>query len=201
MSNGNEAQARIKINRLLQEAGWRLESTAEGNSNVFLENNVNMSTLGDDYQGARGRIDYLLLDDDSRPLVVLEAKSENIEPLSAKEQAREYALSKQAKFVILSNGNVHYLWNLEHGNPERINAFPTLQSLQDLSQHNTEIIPLHSVNVEADYIAITQMHNYAEFPAYQDESQRPEFIKNNKLRFLRHYQVSAIKSIQAEYCF
>jgi len=174
-----------------------LEDTAEGSRNVFLENNVTMASLGDDYQSVRGRIDYLLLDNDSRPLVVLEAKSESIEPLSAKEQARAYAESKNAKYIILSNGNVHYLWShLEHGNPERINAFPTLQSFQDLSTHATESIPLHTVSVEADYIAVTQMHNYAEFPEYQDEAQRPDFIKNNKLRFLRHYQISAVKSIQ-----
>jgi type I restriction enzyme R subunit len=44
-----------------------------------------------------------------RPLVVVEAKSEKIEPLYAKEQARRYAETQKAKYVILSNGNIHYL--------------------------------------------------------------------------------------------
>ncbi len=48
--------------------------------------------LGDDFQNdTHGFIDFLLLDKDGRPLVVVEAKKESIDPLSAKEQARNYA--------------------------------------------------------------------------------------------------------------
>ncbi len=59
--------------------------------------------------------------------MVLEAKSEKIEPLFAKEQARKYAIAQNAQYIILSNGNVHYFWNLEQGNPERISAFPRFE--------------------------------------------------------------------------
>lgn len=58
---------------------------------------MKFSELGDDLEnavsrsGARGAIDFLLLDKDKRPLVVLEAKKKSIDPLSAKEQARNYA--------------------------------------------------------------------------------------------------------------
>ena len=48
---------------------------------------------------------------------MLEAKAEGIDPLFAKEQARKYARSKNCRFVILSNGNLHYFWDLERGNP------------------------------------------------------------------------------------
>lgn len=34
-----EAKARIKINKLLEEAGWRFFDTKEGKANVLLENN------------------------------------------------------------------------------------------------------------------------------------------------------------------
>ena len=50
------------------------------------------------------------------PLVVLEAKSEDKNPLVGKEQARTYAKSQKCRFVILSNGNLHYFWDLEQGN-------------------------------------------------------------------------------------
>ena len=42
-----------------------------------------------------------------------------------KEQARKYAKSQNCRFVILSNGNLHYFWDLERGNPYVITAFPT----------------------------------------------------------------------------
>jgi type I restriction enzyme, R subunit len=35
-----KAQARIKINKLLEDAGWRLLDDANGKANVLLENNV-----------------------------------------------------------------------------------------------------------------------------------------------------------------
>ncbi len=34
-----EAKARIKINKLLEEADWRFFDTPEGKANVLLENN------------------------------------------------------------------------------------------------------------------------------------------------------------------
>ena len=55
----------------------------------------------------------------------LEAKAEGLSPLVGKEQARKYAKSQNCRFVILSNGNLHYFWDLERGNPYIITAFPT----------------------------------------------------------------------------
>ncbi len=131
MSNDLEAKARIKINKLLEEAGWRFFDTDEGKANIQLESNIKFNELGDDFEKiTNGYIDFLLLDESGNPLVVVEAKKEKIEPLFAKEQARKYALAQKAKYIILTNGNIHYLWDIESGNPERIQAFPTLQSLK-----------------------------------------------------------------------
>ena len=63
------------------------------------------------------------------PLIVLEAKSESKNPLAGKEQARKYARSQNCRFVILSNGNLHYFWDLERGNPYLITSFPTPDSV------------------------------------------------------------------------
>ena len=38
-----EAAARIKINNLLQEAGWRFFDDANGKANIVLENNVKIT--------------------------------------------------------------------------------------------------------------------------------------------------------------
>ena len=112
--NQKEASARIKINRLLEESGWRFEDSEKGKVNIQLEAGVKFNELDEDLEnavtrdGRRGAIDFLLLDTDGRALVVVEAKKESIDPLSAKEQARNYARNVGARFVILSNGNIHY---------------------------------------------------------------------------------------------
>jgi len=197
MSFELEAQARIKINKLLEDAGWRFFDTSDGKANIRLESHIKYNDLGDDFQKVRGGfIDFLLLDSNSDPLVVLEAKSEKIEPLFAKEQARKYAIAQRAQYVILSNGNVHYMWDLEKGNPERIHAFPRPESLKAYKSHKPDKERLLNEPINADFVALTQLPNYIDFPEYQDESKRGNFIKERKLRFLRPYQIQAVKSIQ-----
>ena len=39
----NEAHARIKINKLLEEAGWRFFDTDGGRANILLENHVKIT--------------------------------------------------------------------------------------------------------------------------------------------------------------
>ena len=109
-----EAKARIKINKLLEEAGWRFEDSKGGPANILLENNTKITNhelndYGEDYEKINnGFIDFLLLDSRGFPFVVLEAKSEDKHPLFGKEQARKYATAQKCRFVILSNGNSHY---------------------------------------------------------------------------------------------
>ena len=89
-----EAKARIKINQLLQDAGWRFFDNENGKANVVLESNTKITqkdidALGENYEKTKnGFIDFLLLDKDGYPLVILEAKSEDKNPLDGKEQAR-----------------------------------------------------------------------------------------------------------------
>ena len=131
-----EAQARIKINKLLESAGWRFFDDALGKANVALEPQVKLTraqvdAMGNDFESSgKGFVDFLLLDDQGFPLVVLEAKAESKNPLIGKEQARKYAKSQNCRFVILSNGNLHYLWDLLHGNPHVITRFPEPGSIK-----------------------------------------------------------------------
>ena len=126
-----EATARIKINKLLEAAGWRF--FAEGNkpANIHLEPSItikssDLDALGNNFEKvSKGFLDFLLLNTKGFPLIVLEAKAEDKEPLIGKEQARKYARSLNCRFVILSNGNLHYFWDLERGKPYLITSFPT----------------------------------------------------------------------------
>ena len=199
-----EAKARIKINKLLEEAGWRFFDSKEGRANIVLENKTKLTQteldeFGEDFEKTKnGFIDYLLLDDKGFPFIVLEAKKEEINPLFAKEQARKYAQSQNCRFIILSNGNLHYFWDLRRGNPNIIATFPKPETVIGYTEFKPNAEALVNETVKEDYIVKTQKPDYASDPRYIDESQRSAFIEENKLRFLRKYQVRAIERIQEE---
>jgi len=131
-----EATARIKINKLLEAAGWRFFDDGTARANIRLEPSVTLKSsdldaLGDNFEKtSKGFIDFLLLDAKGFPLIVLEAKSEDKSPLAGKEQARKYAKSLNCRFVILSNGNLHYFWDLECGCANRRFLLPGSNSRQ-----------------------------------------------------------------------
>lgn len=202
MANSKEAKARIKINKLLEESGWRFEDDKNGKANIQLEAGVKFNELDEDLEnavtsdGRRGAIDFLLLDKDGRALVVVEAKKEAIDPLSAKEQARNYARNAGARFVILSNGNIHYFWDTKHGNPDTISRFPTQDSITQYETYTPNPTELAQTEVNENYIISTQVPAFAIDPAFQDESNRVDFLRTNNLKQLRPYQVQAIKALQ-----
>lgn len=199
-----EAKARIKINKLLEEAGWRFFDSKKGRANIVLENKTKLTQteldeFGEDFEKTiNGFIDYLLLDNKGFPFIVLEAKKEEINPLFAKEQARKYAQSQNCRFIILSNGNLHYFWDLQRGNPNIIATFPKPETVIGYTEFKPNADALVNETVKEDYIVKTQKPDYASDPRYTDESQRSAFIEENKLRFLRKYQVRAIERIQEE---
>ena len=198
----NEAAARIRINRLLEEAGWRFFPDGDAPANVRLEPTIairpdDLAALGDDFEKAStGRADFLLLDSRERPIAVLEAKSSDKDPLAAKEQARRYARSLGCRFVILSNGNLNYFWDLERGNPAIITAFPAPDSISNYLAVKPDPSRLANERVEEDYVALTQRPAYAAEAAWLNESERPDFIRAHGLRFLRPYQLAAVGSLQ-----
>ena len=188
-----EAKARIKINELLKEAGWKFFDDDEGKANIVLENNVkitesHLNALGENFEKVKnGFIDYLLLDKKGFPFIVLEAKSEDRPALVGKEQARKYAQAQHCRFIILSNGNSHYFWDLQRGNPQAITKYPTPDSFESYSKFTPNPQSLIREVVGHDYIVLTQDHNYKANPSWK---------LDGKLRFLRNYQLKAIKSIQ-----
>jgi type I restriction enzyme R subunit len=199
-----EAKARIKINRLLEDAGWRFFDEGNKLANIALEANaklkqIDIDAFGENFETIKnGFVDFLLLDERGFPFVILEAKKENKNPLDGKEQARRYAQSQNVRFVILSNGNLHYLWDIEHGNPEIITQFPTLQSLQYKTAFTPNNKRLIDEIVIGNYIALSQKPSYIEDPKFKNELTRKDYITENGLRFLRPYQVQAIKALQFE---
>lgn len=199
----NEAHARIKINQLLGEAGWRFFDNHEGKANILLENHVKITqneidAWGNDYEKVvSGSLDFLLLDSENRPICVLEAKKESLHPLVAKEQARKYANTVGAQFIILSNGIVHYLWDLKKGNPKPIYKFPSPDEIGTIKAWNPDRNSLANEAVGIDYIVAVQMPDYAQRPGWNgNTAASKDFIWTNGLRFLRPYQLDAVVHLQ-----
>ena len=198
-----EAAARIKINKLLEAASWRFFADGTLPAHIQLEPSVTLKTqdldaLGENFEQAqKGFIDFLLLNEKGFPFIVLEAKAEDMSPLIGKEQARKYARSQNCRFVILSNGNLHYFWDLERGNPYVITSFLTPGSVAGYQR----IVPnpgrLIAETVDDNYIVLTQRPGYAAEAAWKNETERPGFIAVNGLRFLRPYQKKAISALQS----
>lgn len=197
-----EAAARIKINKLLEAAGWRFFPNDQGPANIKLESSVALKTqeleaLGENFEKTKkGFIDFLLLNDRGYPFIVLEAKSEDKNPLTGKEQARRYARGQNCRFIILSNGNLSYFWDLERGNPYIITAFPSPESVIGYQKITPDPQRLIDERIEEDYIVLTQRPQYRSEAAWRNEAERPAYEQANKLRFLRDYQLKAIHELQ-----
>jgi type I restriction enzyme R subunit len=198
-----EATARIKINKLLEAAGWRFFAEGGQQANIQLESTITITqskldSYGKDFETtSKGFIDFLLLNKGGFPFIVLEAKAEEKNPLSGKEQARTYARSQDCRFVILSNGNLHYFWDLDRGNPFTITAFPSPDSVMGYQRVKPNPTRLVEEPVNPDFIVLTQRPVYKAEAAWINEVERPGYVKTNKLRFLREYQQKAVHAIQA----
>jgi len=199
----NEAHARIKINQLLEEAGWRFFDNGKGKANILLENHIKITdklvdAWGNDFEKTKsGSLDFLLVDSDGKPACVLEAKKESLHPLVAKEQARKYANSVDAQYIILSNGIAHFLWDLKKGNPKLIYKFPSPEEIGAIKAWNPDREALANEPVGIDYIATVQMPDYTERPGWNGSIEASkDFIWENGLRFLRPYQLNTVKHLQ-----
>ncbi len=67
---------------------------------------------------------------------------------------------QDCRFVILSNGNLHYFWDLERGNPYVITSFSTPDSVNGYKQVAPIRIGLSRSPSIKDYIVLTQRPTY-----------------------------------------
>lgn len=200
MSATSEAQARITINKMLEEAGWRFLPDGHGKrENIICEHRVTRRAfspsqdLGKDFEHApNGFVDYVLLNTDQRAVAVVEAKRENIDPLTGKEQARSYAEGLGVSHIFLSNGLVHYYWNLQQGNPVKVSRFLPLEKLGKAAEWRPDSARLAGVKVDENYIALSQDAAWLTYPP----ADRGAVMVNKKIRLLRDYQIDAMRALQ-----
>ncbi len=144
----SEADARILIDEMLRRAGWDPANKAD----VLTEVPVVLGALSDiaapgaepvsSADTSLKRADYVLLDQQGRPLAVVEAKKKAIDPYTAKTQTLPYAEKLDAPFIFLSNGEQIYFWDYGIADARPVASFFSrrdLERLRDLRRHRTAL--------------------------------------------------------------
>ncbi len=143
----NEGQTRDRlIDPRLIEMGWDLsdpncrEYPVEG-----MPKSVNKT--------GKGKVDYVLWDDNGSPLAVIEAKRTTKDPKIGKEQAKLYADCLEQKFkqrpiIFYSNGYQTYLWDDQSYPPREIHGFLRKDELQRLIWRRSNDHPLRSIDID-----------------------------------------------------
>ena len=145
----SEADARILIDDLLRVAGWNPADKSQVRAEVPLSESFQVAEAGMGGSGMRtadagllGFADYVLLDQRGRPLAVVEAKKQAINPYTAKQQALPYAKQIGAPFIFLTNGELIYFWDYQNDDARIVNFVLLAPRLGAAGAHARERKPL-----------------------------------------------------------
>ena len=166
----SEADARIAIDELLRQATWDPADKSMVGTEVHVPEAVGVREPTASYDGSlaerdaseddreatvgsiRGRADYVLFDRRGRPLAVIEAKKNAINPYVAKQQALPYAKALGAPFIFLTNGELTYFWDYRNDDARPVAGFFSQRDLErkvkirdDRRALATAVIPEHYI--------------------------------------------------------
>jgi type I restriction enzyme R subunit len=109
-------------------------------------------TTGDGDAVPTGRADYVLSDQRGRPLAIIEAKRQAINPYVAKHQALPYAKRIGAPFIFLTNGELIYFWDYQNDDARVVNSFFSRRDLERLVEMRAVRKPLATIPIPDTYI-------------------------------------------------
>ena len=124
---------------------------AEGDLRVVGEF-VCLLDAAEDGDPSSGRADYVLYDQRGRPLAVIEAKRNAINPYVAKQQALPYAQALEAPFIFLTNGELTYFWDYQNDDARPIAGFFSQRDLERMVEMRETRRPLATVEIPEHYI-------------------------------------------------
>ncbi|HEY3611214.1 MAG TPA: DEAD/DEAH box helicase family protein, partial [Pseudonocardiaceae bacterium] len=145
----NEAETRsLIIDLLLKEAGWALDQPQDREYPV-IGMPASVSPSG------RGQVDYVLWDDDGKPLALVEAKRTTRDPEQGKYQAQLYADCLEQKFgqrpvIFYTNGYRTYLWDNLNYPPREVQGFYTKDELRLLIQRRASRLTLAKLPINEE---------------------------------------------------
>lgn len=152
----SEADARIVIDELIRRAGWDPANKADVLTEVPVV--IDQVSEGASPEGAPytidadiQRADYVLLDQQGRPLAVIEAKKKAIDPYTAKNQTLRYAEKLDAPFIFLSNGEQIYFWDYGVADARPVASFFSRRDLERLRDLRRQRLALAAVPIPKFY--------------------------------------------------
>jgi type I restriction enzyme, R subunit len=182
MPDQTEADARINIDELLRAAGWDPSDRGQVNTEVPIRVSVTVPSAeqgildpSPGYNSALRKADYVLHASDGKPLAIVEAKRNGIDPYRAKNQALVYARAMDAPFVFLSNGEAIYFWDYTEGDARSVASFFSQRDLERILYQRRNRRDLSLLPVEEDY------------------------IRSGETRLLRPYQVECMRALDSAY--
>ena len=95
----------------------------------------------------------------------------------------------------LSNGNIHYYWDLEYGEPTVISKFLSIGQLNKAIKWTPSPEKMDDLQIDENYIAISQDANWLTYT----ETQKNEARINKGIKQLRDYQIEAVNKLKNEY--
>lgn len=193
--SSTEADARILIDDLLRQAGWDPADKSmvlteapvsygpPSSGGRTTENDRTPSITTDTDEIPTGRADYVLLNQNSRPLAVIEAKRTAIHPYTAKQQALPYAKRLKAPFIFLTNGELIYFWDYTNDDARIVNSFFSRRDLERLVEMRQERRPLATMDIPEYYLRQGEQRSVR---PYQREAMQAldHAIELGKRRFL-----------------
>lgn len=176
----NETDARIMIDDMLRQVGWDPKDKSEVCTEVFVAaESVQSPTQAFGTSAVPiaempigpFRADYVLYSQNGRPLAVIEAKRNAINPYVAKQQALPYAQRINAPFIFLTNGDLIYFWDYQNDDARIVDSFFSRRDMERLVEMRSTRKALATI----------------EIPDY--------YIRQGETRTVRDYQQEAMKAL------
>jgi len=151
----NEAETRRRlIDARLRDANWDISDDGTDTAEVSQEED----TLDQPTKTGRGRADYVLWDDNHKPLAVIEAKSSQVDAEKGRQQAKLYAdwlehEHGQRPVIFYTNGYDLYVWDDHPAQgypPRRLFGFYSKASLQYLIQQRSSKKDLLTIPIDTN---------------------------------------------------
>ncbi|MFZ4438816.1 MAG: DEAD/DEAH box helicase family protein [Syntrophales bacterium] len=189
----NETDARIFIDDLLQQVGWdpkdksevgtEIHCAIQYSKEVMLAYGEQPDTVTAGLLRGSGKADYVLYGQNGRPLAVVEAKKNAINPYTAKQQALPYAKSINAPFIFLTNGELIYFWDYLNDDARIVDSFYSRRDMERLVELRQSRKALATIEIPQYYIRQGETRQVRD---YQQEAMRAldHAVELGKKRFL-----------------
>ena len=152
--DGGWSHREIRLKPLNPDPAYRdlvFDPRSEGDLRVVGEF-VSVLEAAQDREPRSGRADYVLDDQRGRPLAVIEAKKNAINPYVAKQQVLPYAKALHAPFIFLTNGDLTYFWDYQNDDARPVAGFFSRRDMERMVEMRNTRVPLATVEIPDSYM-------------------------------------------------